>query len=286
VTATSPTGARARPVIELDRVRACHGNVEVLHDVSLTVTAGSVFAVLGPNGAGKTTMLSVVAGLVPTTGGRVLVTGTDVGHLDATTRARLGICLVPEGRGVFPNLTVAENLWMMTHLGTSREQVEERAYARFPRLAERRTQLAGTMSGGEQQMLALARALVTDPAILLLDELSMGLAPKIVAELYDLVVRVAREEHLTIVLVEQFARTVLSVADRAALVAGGRVLEVGTPDEIESDLQSAYLGGQNHPVPHHAVPHQAVPHQAVPHQAGAPATPVAEPSPSPSGTPT
>jgi branched-chain amino acid transport system ATP-binding protein len=160
------------------------------------------------------------------------------------------MCLVPEGRGVFPSLTVSENLWMMTHLGTSRRDIEERAFARFPKLRDRRHQLAGTMSGGEQQMLGLARALTTDPAILLLDELSMGLAPKIVAELYDVVVGVADDEQMTVVLVEQFARTVLSVADRAALVSGGRVLEVGAPDDIEADLQSAYLGSSNHPVAH------------------------------------
>jgi branched-chain amino acid transport system ATP-binding protein len=236
------------PVIEFDRVSARYGSVEVLHDVSMAVAAGSVFAVLGPNGAGKTTMLSVIAGLLPASSGRLLIAGNDVGHLDATTRAGVGVCLVPEGRGVFPSLTVAENLWMMTHLGATRGDIEERAFARFPKLRDRRHQLAGTMSGGEQQMLALA--LTTDPAILLLDELSMGLAPKIVAELYDVVVGVAHQEQLTVVLVEQFARTVLSIADRAALVSGGRVLDVGTPDDIEADLQSAYLGSSNHPVVH------------------------------------
>ena len=252
-TALAPSGAIAPPsppAIEFDRVSARYGTVEVLHDVSLEVPASSVFAVLGPNGAGKTTLLAVAAGLLSTTSGQLRITGNDVAGLDVTARARLGICLIPEGRGVFPSLTVSENLWMMTHLGTSRSDVEEKAFARFPRLGERRSQLAGTMSGGEQQMLGLARALTTDPAILLLDELSMGLAPKVVAELYDVVVRVATEEQLTIVFVEQFARTVLSVANRAALLSGGRVLEVGTPDEIEDVLQSAYLGSSNHPVAH------------------------------------
>ena len=238
------------PAIEFDRVTARYETVEVLHDVSLQVAAGSVFAVLGPNGAGKSTLLAVAAGLLPTRSGEVRITGNPVAGLDSTARARLGICLIPEGRGVFPSLTVSENLWMMTHLGTSRADIEERAFTRFPRLGERRSQLAGTMSGGEQQMLGLARALTTDPAILLLDELSMGLAPKVVAELYDVVVRVATEEQLTIVFVEQFARTVLSVANQAALLSGGRVLAVGTPDEIEAVLQSAYLGSSNHPAVH------------------------------------
>ncbi len=235
------------PALAFDRVSARYGRVEVLHDVSLQVPVGSVFAVLGPNGAGKTTLLAVAAGLLPTTSGRLRVVGNDVVGLDATSRARLGICLIPEGRGVFPTLTVSENLWMMTHLGTSRSEVEERAFARFPLLGERRFQLAGTLSGGEQQMLGLARALTTDPAILLLDELSMGLAPKVVAELYDVVVRVTTEERLTIVFVEQFARTVLSVADRAALLSGGRVVQVGTPGEIEDELQSAYFRSGNTP---------------------------------------
>jgi branched-chain amino acid transport system ATP-binding protein len=245
----APAPHGVAPAIEFDRVCARYERVEVIHDMSLSIPAGSVFAVLGPNGAGKTTMLSLIAGLLPATSGTLRITGTDVAALDATTRARLGICLVPEGRGVFPRLTVSENLWMMSHLGSSRAEIEERAFARFPLLAARRYQLAGTMSGGEQQMLGLARALTTNPAVLLLDELSMGLAPKIVGELYDVVVRVAHDEQLTIVLVEQFARTVLSIADRAALVAGGRILEVGTPAEIEADLQSAYLGSSNHPVP-------------------------------------
>jgi len=247
---TAAVASTSAPAIQFDRVSARFGTVQVLHDVTLDIPAGSVFAVLGPNGAGKTTLLAVAAGLLATASGRLRITGTDVVGHDATARAQLGICLIPEGRGVFPSLTVSENLWMMTHLGKSRTEIEERAFARFPRLAERRSQLAGTMSGGEQQMLGLARGLTTDPAILLLDELSMGLAPKVVADLYDVVVRVATEEQLTIVFVEQYARTVLSMATRAALLAGGRVLKVGTPDEIEALLQSAYLGTSNHPAAH------------------------------------
>jgi branched-chain amino acid transport system ATP-binding protein len=161
---------------------------------------------------------------------------------DATTLARAGVCSIPEGRGVFPNLTVRENLWMMTFRGVRRSEVEEKAFARFPRLADRRNQMVGTMSGGEQQMLAVARAITTDPALLLLDELSMGLAPTIVEQIYEAIARVA-SDGVTVLVVEQFARTVLGVADRAAVMVGGRVVHNGLPHEIEADLHSAYLGG-------------------------------------------
>jgi branched-chain amino acid transport system ATP-binding protein len=155
--------------------------------------------------------------------------------------ARRGLCLIPEGKGIFPNLTVRENLRMMTYTGTAQRQIEERAYARFPRLKERYKQTAGTMSGGEQQMLAMARGLATDPALLLLDELSMGLAPIIVEELYEAVAQVAREG-VSILVVEQFASTVLGVADYAAIMVHGRIARVGRPAELEDELSKAYLG--------------------------------------------
>jgi branched-chain amino acid transport system ATP-binding protein len=152
------------------------------------------------------------------------------------------VCTIPEGRGVFPNLTVREHLEMATFSGRPRQEIEEVAYARFPRLADRRGQTAGTLSGGEQQMLSMARGLATDPALLLLDELSMGLAPMIVEELYALVAQIA-SEGVSILVVEQFARTVLGVADRAAIMAHGRIQRVGSPDELEEELSAAYLGG-------------------------------------------
>lgn len=230
------------PLLEIRDVTAAYDGINVLHGVSLAVPEGTVFAVLGPNGAGKTTMLRVIAGLHPALGGEVLLCGRRINEAEPDELARRGLCLVPEGRGIFPNLTVRENLWMATHQHGSLQQVEDVAYKRFPRLGERRRQLAGTLSGGEQQMLAMARGLVTDPALLILDELSMGLAPMIVEELYELVASVAADG-VSILVVEQFARVVLGVADRAALMVGGQVVREGAPAELEAALAEAYLGG-------------------------------------------
>ena len=229
------------PLLELRGVRAGYDGLTVLHGVDLVVPAGCLYALLGPNGAGKTTTLKVVAGLHPATGGDVVLAGRRVNGAGADQLARRGLCLVPEGRGVFPNLTVRENLLMMTHAGRPLPQVEEAAFARFPALRDRREQLAGTLSGGEQQMLAMARGLATDPALLVLDELSMGLAPMLVEDLYGVVADVARAG-VSILVVEQFARMVLGVADRAALMVHGRVVAEGAPAEIEGALTGAYLG--------------------------------------------
>jgi branched-chain amino acid transport system ATP-binding protein len=235
--------AGGEPLVELAGVRAAYGPIEVLHGVDLTLRAGEVLAVLGPNGAGKTTLLEVLAGLHPLASGDVVLAGRRVNGAPASSLARAGLCLIPEGRGIFPNLTVAENL-RMAAAGRRRAtaDIEADAYARFPRLGERRRQLAGTLSGGEQQMLALSRGLATAPAVLLLDELSMGLAPLVVEELYGQVAELARTG-VSVLVVEQFARVVLGVADRAALMLSGRVARVGAPAEIESELSSAYLGG-------------------------------------------
>ena len=229
------------PVLELRGVRAGYGRIQVLHGVDLVVPPGSVLALLGPNGAGKTTTLGVISGQVTATGGEVLLVGRDVRGAGVDALARTGVCTIPEGRGIFPNLTVAENIRMFTHRGVSRHQAEDRTYEQFPRLRERRAILAGRLSGGEQQMLSLARGLATDPALLLLDELSMGLAPMVVEELYGIVAGIARTG-VSIVVVEQFAGSVLAVADRAAIMTGGRVQVAGTPQEIERALSTAYLG--------------------------------------------
>lgn len=229
--------------IELLDVRAGYGRIEVLHGVSLAVPSGCVYALLGPNGAGKSTTLQVISGAIRARSGCVHIAGSHVNGAGTDGLARVGVSQIPEGRGIFPNLSVDENLRMWTyagHLPTS--EVRERAFARFPRLAERRTQRAGTLSGGEQQMLAMSRALVADPAILLLDEISMGLAPLIVAELYEVVAALAADG-ITIVLVEQFATTALRVADFAAVMTQGRVVAVGEPADVESLVSEAYLGG-------------------------------------------
>jgi branched-chain amino acid transport system ATP-binding protein len=231
------------PMIELRGVRAGYGAIEALHGVDLVVPTGGVLAVLGPNGAGKSTMLRIVAGIHVPSEGDVYLGGRRVNGVDPVSLARAGLCTIPEGRGVFPNLTVKENLQMVTYRGKSRKDVEERAFSYFPRLSERRTQMAGTMSGGEQQMLAVARAIASDPSVLLLDELSMGLAPLIVDQLYD-AVRAISAEGVTILVVEQFAAAVLDVADTAAVMVNGRVVLTGTPSEVEADLANVYLGGE------------------------------------------
>lgn len=233
----------AEPLLELRDIRAGYGAIEVLHGVNLSVPAGGVLAVLGPNGAGKSTMLRLVCGLHEPTSGDLFLGGRRVNGVDPVSLARAGLCTIPEGRGIFPNLTVRENLQMVTYRGLSRKDVEERAFTYFPRLSERRTQFAGTMSGGEQQMLAVARAIASDPSVLLLDELSMGLAPLIVDQLYE-AVRAISADGVTILVVEQFAAAVLDVADTAAVMVNGRVVLTGTPREVEKDLSEVYLGGE------------------------------------------
>jgi branched-chain amino acid transport system ATP-binding protein len=232
------------PLLELVGVRAAYGGIEVLHGVDLGVPVGAVVALLGANGAGKSTVVKVAAGLLRPTAGAVRIAGHDVTGVPCHDLARIGVCTIPEGRGVFPNLTVRENLWMATQVEGTLDRMEEIAYARFPQLGERRSQLAGTLSGGEQQMLTLARALATEPAVLMLDELSMGLAPILVRQLYEVVAQVAAEG-MSILVVEQFAQAVLGIADWAAIMVNGEVARSGTPVELQSELSSAYLGGRS-----------------------------------------
>jgi branched-chain amino acid transport system ATP-binding protein len=212
----------ATPTIELRGISAAYGSIEVLHGIDLAIGGGSILAVLGPNGAGKTTLLKVIAGAMRPTRGSVLMEGHDVTGTTIDKLSKAGVCLIPEGRGVFPNLTVRENILMDTYACSGRRSgadLEEIAFDRFPRLGQRRDQVAGTMSGGEQQMLALARALTTDPAVILLDELSMGLAPTIVTELFDVVQGLAGQG-VTTVIVEQLAG-VTAFADRVVVMGAG-----------------------------------------------------------------
>ena len=234
--------SRPAPILELIDVHAAYGRIEVLRGVDLVVPRGAVVALLGPNGAGKTTLLRVLSGLMRPTAGDIHLAGVHVSVASPDRLTRAGLCLVPEGRGVFPNLTVEENLWLASSAGVAVKQILTQAYARFPRLKQRRRQLAGSLSGGEQQMLSLARALASDPALLLLDELSMGLAPLIVEGLYDTVAEIA-ERGVSILVVEQFASSALRVADYAAVMQGGRIVATGEPAEIENRLTDLYFGG-------------------------------------------
>jgi len=227
--------------LTIENVHAAYGRIEVLHGVDLTVPGGTVFALLGPNGAGKSTLLKVVGGRLRPTAGSVAFDGMTASRRTPDVLARSGVIAIPEGRGVFPNLTVRDNLRMWTYRGgVSSAEVEARAYEQFPRLKERRKQLAGTLSGGEQQMLAISRALAGETRVLLLDEISMGLAPIVVGHLYELVGAVAAGG-VTVVLVEQFAETALGVAGRAAIMLHGRIAHEGTPREMADAAQGAYL---------------------------------------------
>ena len=230
------------PILELCGVHAAYGRIEVLRGVDLTLPKGAVMALLGPNGAGKSTLVKVISGQKQPTSGDVHLAGVNVRRAGSEQLARLGLCTVPEGRSVFPNLTVEDNLTLMSYAGVPAEAVLETAFAYFPRLLERHKQLAGTMSGGEQQMLAMSRALACEPALLLLDELSMGLAPRIVGELYDKVAEIAASG-VSILCIEQFARTALRVSDYAAVMVGGRIVATGEPDEILEQMSDIVLGG-------------------------------------------
>jgi branched-chain amino acid transport system ATP-binding protein len=222
---------------------AGYGRIQVLHGVSFSVPVGSVVALLGPNGAGKTTTLNCIAGVLDPTGGHVHIGGHHLNGAAPDRLARAGLCTIPEGRGIFPNLTVQENIDLFAFAAKATpKEIEERSFTQFPRLAERRGQLAGKLSGGEQQMLAMARALSSDPALLLLDELSMGLAPKIVADLYELVGEIGRSG-VSVLVVEQFARRALAVAQLGIVMVQGRVTAIGEPADIEGELSAAYLGG-------------------------------------------
>ena len=232
-------------------LHAGYGASEVLDGATLTVKAGTVVALIGANGAGKTTTMRAISGVVRPSKGRVLLQGKPVQGQDASHIARLGLAHSPEGRKVFGPLSTEDNLllgafrWLPHFFGFRRhaKQALERVYELFPRLAERRAQLAGTLSGGEQQMLAIGRALMARPKIMLLDEPSMGLAPVIVQEVFRTIRRL-KGEGMTMLLVEQFASAALGVADHVYVMERGKVAISGTPDDLRRDprVLAAYLG--------------------------------------------
>jgi len=227
--------------LRLEAVSAGYGRVEVLHAVDVVIPEGSVVALLGANGAGKSTALRVAAGLLPARAGRVVVDGTEVTNLPVHARAARGVCLIPEGRAIFRHLTVRENLAMQVG-GRDVAGAIERCVATFPRLADRLDQVAGTMSGGEQQMLAVARALVTDPALVMADELSVGLAPVIVDEIFA-AVESLRAQGVSLLIVEQYVERVLELADYVYLLHKGSVAFVGEPSQCRGSLFEQYMGG-------------------------------------------
>jgi branched-chain amino acid transport system permease protein len=239
-----PTEPETRvPVLELRDVHASYGSIEVLHGVSFSVYPGQTVALLGPNGAGKSTTIKVATGQISRSRGDVLHNGQPLNRADSRGVALSGICTIPERQAVFPRLTVTENLAMASHGGQAIADIEDRAYETFPILRERRHQFAGTLSGGEQRMLSLVRALSWKSKLIVLDELSLGLAPLIVDELYE-IINSMRNEGVALLIVEQFIDKVLDISDYVVLMLHGRIEAHGTPEAMSANLVGAYLSGE------------------------------------------
>ena len=237
---TVPT---APALLELRGVSAGYHRTTVLREIDLTVSAGSVVALLGPNGAGKTTLLRVASGLLSPARGEVRLLGEDVTRRRAHQRVRGGLCHVPEGRGVFPSLSVRENLTLQIP-PWERKAGYDAALEAFPILKDRLSQTAGSLSGGQQQMLALSRCFVSDPKVVLLDEVSMGLAPRIIDEIFEALQRL-RQKGIALLLVEQYVTKALHLADHVYVLGRGRVDFSGTPSQLdEADLLRLYIGGE------------------------------------------
>ncbi len=235
------------PLLELKEIDAGYGETQVLWGISIGVDEGLITVMLGSNGAGKTTTLRVTSGVLQPWRGHVFLAGKDVTKLPAHKRVNLGIVLVPEGRRLWPELTVFENLELGAYTKKARDKFDESlelVYNLFPRLKERKNQLAGTLSGGEQQMLAIGRALMSAPKVLLMDEPSLGLAPKLVGEIMNVVRKLRDEQGLTVFLVEQNVHMSLEVADFGYVLEQGRIVLSGAKEELEESerIKKAYLG--------------------------------------------
>ncbi len=234
-------------MLELKNIDTYYGNIQALRDVNITVREGEIITLIGANGAGKTTTLMTICGVVPARNGEVLFQGKPITRLSADKIVRMGICQVPEGRLIFPDLTVRENLDMGAFLRDDKSGVDsdlEQVFTLFPILKERRRQLGGTLSGGEQQMLAISRALMARPKVLLLDEPSLGLAPLIIRQIFDIIKQINRESNTTIFLVEQNANQALKVANRGYVMENGRITLEDACDKLLANdaVKKAYLG--------------------------------------------
>jgi branched-chain amino acid transport system ATP-binding protein len=234
-------------LLEIDGIHVHYGKIEALKGVTVGVNEGEIVTLIGGNGAGKTTTIKTVSGLRPLTSGAIRFDGEDISKVPAHRRVELGISQAPEGRGIFPGMTVLENLDMGAYSRRDRSDLAsdiDRVFGLFPRLAERRSQSGGTLSGGEQQMLAIGRALMARPRVLLLDEPSMGLAPRLVAQIFEIIAEI-NEQGVTILLVEQNAAQALKRADRAYLLETGRIVRGAAASELLADdaVRAAYLGG-------------------------------------------
>ncbi len=234
-------------MLKVEEIQTFYGNIQALHNVSIEIKEGEIITLIGANGAGKSTTLMSISGVEPARHGKIIFEGQDITHMEPDKIVQLGIIQVPEGRRIFPYLSVAENLDMGAFLRNNKEEIKrdiEYVYSLFPLLKERRNQAGGTLSGGEQQMLAISRALMAKPKLLLLDEPSLGLAPIIVQQIMSIIKKINTEQKTTIFLVEQNANLALKLADRGYVMETGRVTLSDTAKNLREndDVKKAYLG--------------------------------------------
>jgi len=234
-------------MLELRSVNAAYGNIQVLHNIDLEIHTGEIITLIGANGAGKSTTLMAISGIVPVRSGKILFEGNNISKLSPEKLVSMGISQVPEGRHIFPQLTVMENLDMGAFLRNDAQGIKDDldyVFSLFPILADRKDQDGGTLSGGEQQMLAMSRALMARPKLMLLDEPSMGLAPLVIKQIFEIVKRINREHNTTIFLVEQNANQALHVADRGYVIENGVITISDSSENLleNQDIQKAYLG--------------------------------------------